>query len=253
MPEVTIKTRAKKAEKIQEETNFVPVSFWVESLKGNVDYLDKVIEHILKARDILKKGEVPERMVTKSYLITLASMGSGGGYYQNWKDKTGNSVDEIFIEIQNGKKWLRPEGAAAAFLSTERGKSLVDKINKGTAKKEEIKEIFDFVGTGRESSKSDYVVSTMQGGGLKAMTDLFNENKGSNFSELFSGAIKNLKGIGEGKTGFFNQYFGVSSRGVIDARQMNAWVAGSMKLTEEQKKLKKKIESSPKLQAKLLK
>ena len=245
--------RRQKVEKVQDETNFVPVSFWVESLKGNVDYLDNVIEHILKAREILKSGKVPQRMTTKSYLITLASMGSGGGYYENWKTKTKQTVDDVFIEKQNGRDWLRPEGAAAAFLSTDKGETLVDKINKGTATKEEIKEIFDFVGTGRESSKADYVVSTMQSGGLKAMTDTFNSNKGSDFSELFASAIKNLKGIGEGKTGFFNQYFGVSSRGVVDARQMNAWTAGSMKLTDEQKKLKKKIESSPKLQAELLK
>jgi hypothetical protein len=252
MPEVTIKTRAQKVQKVQKETNFVPVSFWVESLKGNIDYLDNVIKHILEARNILKSGNVPQKMTTKSYLITLSSMGSGGGYYDNWKAKTGKTVEDIFIEKQNGREWLRPEGAAAAFLSTEEGKALVVKINEGTATKEEIKEIFDFVGTGRESSKSDYVISTMQSGGLKSMTDLFNENKGENFSELFAGAIKNLKGIGEGKTGFFNQYFGVSSRGVVDARQMNAWVAGQMKLTDEQKALKKKIESSPKLQAELL-
>jgi hypothetical protein len=252
MPEVTIKTRAQKVQKVQKETNFVPVSFWVESLKGNIDYLDNVIKHILEARNILKSGNVPQKMTTKSYLITLSSMGSGGGYYDNWKAKTGKTVEDIFIEKQNGREWLRPEGAAAAFLSTEEGKALVVKINEGTATKEEIKEIFDFVGTGRESSKSDYVISTMQSGGLKSMTDLFNENKGEDFSELFAGAIKNLKGIGEGKTGFFNQYFGVSSRGVVDARQMNAWVAGQMKLTDEQKALKKKIESSPKLQAELL-
>jgi hypothetical protein len=250
--ETEVKTRAQKVQKVQKETNFVPVSFWVESLKGNIDYLDNVIKHILEARNILKSGNVPQKMTTKSYLITLSSMGSGGGYYDNWKAKTGKTVEDIFIEKQNGREWLRPEGAAAAFLSTEEGKALVVKINEGTATKEEIKEIFDFVGTGRESSKSDYVISTMQSGGLKSMTDLFNENKGEDFSELFAGAIKNLKGIGEGKTGFFNQYFGVSSRGVVDARQMNAWVAGQMKLTDEQKALKKKIESSPKLQAELL-
>lgn len=250
--EPSIKTKAQKVEKIQNETNFVPTSFWVETLKGNVDYLDNVIEHILKARDILKSGKVTQKMTTKSYLITLSSMGSGGGYYDNWKAKTGKTVEDIFIEKQNGREWLRPEGAAAAYLSTEEGKKLVIKINSGTATKDEIKKLFDYVGTGRESSKADYVEKTMQADGLKKMTDLFNENKGSDFSELFDGAIKNLKGIGEGKTGFFNQYFGVSSRGVVDARQMNAWVSGSMKLTEEQKKLKKKIESSPKLQQELL-
>jgi hypothetical protein len=250
--EPSVKTKAQKVEKIQNETNFVPTSFWVETLKGNIDYLDNVIEHILKARDILKSGEVTQKMTTKSYLITLSSMGSGGGYYDNWKAKTGKTVEDIFIEKQNGREWLRPEGAAAAYLSTKEGKNLVTKINAGTATKDEIKKLFDYVGTGRESSKADYVEKTMQADGLKKMTDLFNENKGSDFSELFDGAIKNLKGIGEGKTGFFNQYFGVSSRGVVDARQMNAWVSGSMKLTEEQKKLKKKIESSPKLQQELL-
>jgi len=92
----------------------------------------------------------------------------------------------------------------------------------------------------------------MESGGIKSMTDLFNKNKGKNFSELYSGAISNLKGIGEGKTGFFNQYFGVSERGVIDARELNAWVAGSMKLTPEQKEKVKKAAASKKIGDQLL-
>ena len=251
-PESRVSVRQKKIEKVQEETNFVPVSFWVESLKGNVGYLDNVIEHILEARTKLENGEISPERVIKSYLITLGSMGSGGGYYSNWQKKTGQSIDPMFIENQNNREWLRPEGAAAAYLVTDEGKKLVQSIKNNTATEDQIKKLFEFIGVGRESKKAGYVVSTLAKNGLSSMTNLFNENKGKDFKELYSGAIKNLTGVGEGKTGFFNQFLGISGRGVVDAREINAWVSGSMKLTDKQKLLKKKIEGSPKIQQELL-
>ena len=118
-------------------------------------------------------------MVIKSYLITLGSMGSGGGYYSNWQKKTGKSIDPMFIEKQNNKEWLRPEGAAAAYLVTEEGKKLVQSIKNNKATEEQIKKLFQFIGVGREAKKAGYVVSTLANNGLSSMTNLFNENKGS--------------------------------------------------------------------------
>jgi hypothetical protein len=244
-----LKSKAQVA--VSEETGFVPVSFWVEQLKGNVGYLDDVVKHILDARQELKEGKVTEDKVVKSYLITLASMGSGGGWYSSWKDKTKQTISDIFLEKKNGRDWIRPEGAGAAYLVTPEGKKLVKDIIAGNATQEQVKDLFSYVGFGRENSKSEYVVKTMSRGDIKAMTDLFNKNKGRDFAELYQGAMK-LEGIGEGKTGFFNQYFGVSERGVIDARELNAWVAGSMKLTPEQKEKVKKAASSKKLGDQLL-
>ena len=244
-----LKSKAQVA--VSEETGFVPVSFWVEQLKGNVGYLDDVIKHILDARQELKEGKVTENKVAKAYLITLGSMGSGGGWYSSWKDKTKQTISDIFLEKKNGKDWIRPEGAAAAYLVTPEGKKLVKDIIAGNATQEQIKDLFSYIGFGRENSKSEYVVKTIARGDIKAMTDLFNKNKGRDFAELYQEAMK-LEGIGEGKTGFFNQYFGVSERGVIDARELNAWVAGSMKLTPEQKEKVKKAASSKKLGDQLL-
>jgi hypothetical protein len=179
-------------------------------------------------------------------------MGSGGGYYKNWSEKQGVDVSDVFLEDKDGKQWIRPEGAAAAYLITPQGKQLVKDVAAGNATEAQIKDMFLFVGVGRENSKAEYVAKTLAAGGIDNMTKLFNENKGSDFDELYNGAIGNLEGIGEGKTGFFNQYFGVSNRGVIDARQLNAWISGSMKLNEEQTKLKKKVEGSEKLGKELL-
>lgn len=244
-----LKSKAQVA--VSEETGFVPVSFWVEQLKGNVEYLNDVIKHILDARQELKDGKVTEDKVVKSYLITLASMGSGGGWYSSWNDKTNQTISDIFLEKKNGRDWIRPEGAAAAYLVTPEGKKLVKDIIAGNATQEQVKDLFSYVGFGRENSKAAYVVKTISSNGIKAMTDLFNKNKGRDFAELYQGAM-NLEGIGEGKTGFFNQYFGVSERGVIDARELNAWVAGSMKLTPEQKEKVKKAAASKKIGDQLL-
>jgi hypothetical protein len=246
------KLKAKAQSVVFDDTGFVSVDFWVDRLKGNVNYLDDVIKSILDSREELKAGKVSEDKVVKSYLITLASMGSAGGYYDNWQQKTGKSVSDIFTESVNGRKWLRPEGAAAAYLVTDEGASLIEKIKDKSATFDDVKKMFDFVGVGRETAKSEYVVKSMNNDGIKKTTDLFNQNKGSDFEQLYSGAMSNLEGIGEGKTGFFNQYFGVSGRGVVDARELNAWIAGSMKLSEEQKSLKEKAQSNKGIQSELL-
>lgn len=245
-----LKSKAQVA--VFKDTKFLPVGFWVDKLKGKTEYLDSVIESILKSREELKKGEVSKDKVVKAYLVTLASMGSGGGYYKNWSEKQGVDVSDVFLEDKDGKQWIRPEGAAAAYLITPQGKQLVKDVVAGNATEAQIRDMFLFVGVGRENSKAEYVAKTLADGGIDKMTKLFNENKGSDFEALYNGAIGNLEGIGEGKTGFFNQYFGVSNRGVIDARQLNAWISGSMKLNEEQTKLKKKVEGSEKLGKELL-
>lgn len=236
----------------QIETNFVPVSYWVESLKGSTGYLNSVVSNILRAREVLKKGKVSKKMTIKSYLITMASQGSGGGWYDNWSKKTNQTVDQLFIEKQDGRDWIRPEGAAAAYIVSENGKKLVSDLSNGTASESQILSFFEFVGTGYQDSKTKHTHNTLKSNGFSLMTDLFNENKGQNFKELIDGAIKYFKGIGDGKSGFFNQFLGVSGQAVIDARELNAWIAGSMKLTDEQKKKKEKVIRSPKLKADLI-
>jgi hypothetical protein len=237
-----LKSKAQVA--VFDETGYVSTDFWVNNLRGNTKYLDDVIKSILDARNVLKKGKVTPEQVVKAYMITLGSMGSGGTYYDKWKEKTGNEVSDIFLEKLNGKNFVRPEGAAAAYFVTKDGQKLIDDVIAGTAKPAQIKKMYDFIGLGRETQKAGYVLKSMENGGIKAMTDTFNDNKGKDFAQLYQAAMDNLEGIGEGKTGFFNQYFGVSGRAVIDARELNAWIAGSMKLTPEQKKKKQKAESS---------
>jgi len=238
------KLKSKAQVAVFDETGYVSTDFWVENLQGTTKYLDDVVKSILDARNILKKGKVKPEQVVKAYMITLGSMGSGGTYYDNWKEKTGQEVSDIFLEKQKGRDWLRPEGAAAAYLVTDEGKTLIGDMIAGSAKVEQVKKLFDFVGVGRETQKAAYAIKSMENGGIKAMTDTFNENKGKDFAQLYQAAMDNLEGIGEGKTGFFNQYFGVSGRAVIDARELNAWIAGSMKLTPEQVKAKEKAQSS---------
>jgi ribosomal protein S18 acetylase RimI-like enzyme len=239
--------RSKSRVVIHDDTGFVSVDFWVENLMGKTKYLDKVIESILKSRDVLKSGKVSPERVAKSFLITIASKGSGGGYYSAWSNKTGKKVSELFLETQDGKFWIRPESAAAAYLATPEGDSLVKSLINKTATDKQIKSFVDFLGFGFENSKTEDILGTMNSDGINKMTSLFNQNKGTDSAKLYDGAIKYLRGIAEGKTGFFNQFIGVSGRGVVDARELNAWIAGQMKLTEEQKAFKQKVAQSKKL------
>jgi len=240
-----------------DHTGYVSTDFWVNSLRGNTKYLDDVLKNILSARAELMAGEVSPKKVVRAYLITVASQGSAGSTYDKWSGKREKKVNDLFVEMSTdpkGKKvkWIRPEGAAAAYLSTFEGEELVDALVAQTATKQQIRKLYDFVGFGYMSDKTDNTMKTMNTDGINNMTKLFLANKGTDFNELYKGAIKNFYGIGVGKTGFFNQYFGVASQGVVDARQMNAWVAGTMKLTDEQKERKAKISGSSALQKELL-
>jgi hypothetical protein len=244
--------KQRKAISAHEETGFISTDFWVDNLRGKTKYLDDVVENILESREELKKGSVPIDKVTRAYLVTIGSVGSRGSYYENWSKKTGSTVDDIFLEKEKGREWIRPEGATAAYLVTDEGKKLVKDIQSGKATYDQVKKLFDFADFGRSNQKTEYVMNAISKGGIQSFNKSLNKNKGKDFNEIYSLAIKNLPGIAEGKTGFINQFFGVSTRGVIDARQLNAWVGGSMKLTDSQKQLRKKVESSDALKAELL-
>lgn len=233
---------------VYDETGFVSTGYWVDRLKNSdISYLDGVAKHILEARETLKSGTVPEDNVIKSYLITMASMGSGGGYYENWKQGKGVELNPVFIESNKGKAWVRPEGTGAAYLVTDSGKNLVEAIKNKTATLDDIKKMFEFVGVGRENSKAELVLGSMSNNAIQEFTNLLNANKGSNFNEILDGS-KMLNGIGNGKAGFISQFLGISSRAVVDARELNAWIAGGMKLTPAQNEAKRKAEGSQKMQ-----
>jgi hypothetical protein len=247
-----ITAKEQKILAVYDDTGFITSDSWAAALANNRQYLDKVIESILKAREVLKNGKVTTRGAASAYLITVASVGSAGTKYEEWSKKHGKKLSSAFIENKKGVEWLRPEGIAAAYLSTEKGKKLLDAIDSNTATEKQVRDFTSFIGLGYENSKTEDIMKTLKSGGIKQMTDLFNTNKGSDFDQLYKGAMDTLYGIGTGKTGFFNQFLGVASRGVVDAREYNAWIAGVMKLSNAQKEFREKAESSPELQAILL-
>jgi hypothetical protein len=248
-PEITAKES--KIIKVFDDTGFISVQSMVESLINDREYLNSVIASILEAREILKKGKVRREATVAAYLITIGSVGSMGMSYESWS-AGGKTMSKVFLEKKEGSDWVRPEGAAAAYLYTDAGKKLIEDFIGGTATKEQITDMFLFIGMGRENIKTRDVFNTMQSGGIKKMTDLLNANKGEDFDKLYEGAQEFLSGIAVGKTGFFNQYFGVSGRAVLDAREWNAWIAGQMRLTKEQMERRGKYEVSPEVQQMLL-
>jgi hypothetical protein len=248
-PEITAKES--KIIKVFDDTGFISVQSMVESLINDREYLNSVIASILEAREILKKGKVRREATVAAYLITIGSMGSMGMSYENWS-AGGKTMSKLFLEKSKGRDWVRPEGAAAAYLYTDAGRKLIEDIIKGTATEQQAKDMFLFVGIGKENQKAEWVFNTVQSNGIKKMTDLFNDNKGEDFDKLYEGAQEFLSGIAVGKTGFFNQYFGVSGRAVLDAREWNAWIAGQMRLTKEQMERRGKYEVSPEVQQMLL-
>lgn len=234
-----------------DETGFIPTEFWTKALEGNMDYLDNVAKNIVESRNELNAGQVKPSKVIKASILTIGSQQSGQQVYDNWKERTGNELDDAFLETDDkGRKVLRPEGAMAAYMMKPEGKELVSKIENKTATIEEIKPMFEFFTKGLALRKAKFIHGNMENGIYDEVTSDFNTNKGADPEGIFTSSEK-LKGISNSKSGFFSHYFGIASKGVVDSRQINAWITGEM--SDEKRGEKDQAAASTDIQNEILK
>ncbi|GEM_PF-201729 len=202
-------------------------------------YLNTVAEYILSQHQKLIEGKVTPRDVAKAYLLTLASQRSDAINPAVIQARTGFVVPERFID-QNGK--VRPEEATAAWLLSPNGKRALDAIEQGRLEPalwEEGLQIRDAFGANvpRNQAFTERTYQKNYGGKprtetrqynnlheILAVTQAINAAKGD--TQKLDVALRNMAGIGPGKTGFIKHFLGLGDTPTADAVEINTWLTG---------------------------
>jgi len=104
------------------------------------EYLDKVVEFMVKQREKVKAGKLKPRDLAKAYIITVASQGSNSIKASTIKEKVGFNVKRIF---QDGRGGVRPEEAAAAWLASRKGQTALNRLDRGDYRPDDWAPMFD--------------------------------------------------------------------------------------------------------------
>jgi hypothetical protein len=219
-----------RAQAYYEETGIMGTDAIVEMVEANDPiYLTGVVNHIATMADRLKAGAVTVRDVAKAYLISIASVQSPAQSRMSYESKSGVTVPETFLDGEN----IRPESAMAYFLTTEAGARLLDEIDRGRISDESIQAMIQSSSPFGLWNSMDKGKAGAVAGDPKSAINLrnineFNSilNKGVDNPDQLSAMIGKLKGVGQGKIGFVQHFLGLGNRGVIDAREIQAWLRG---------------------------
>ena len=243
-----------KAQVVYDETGFISVPSMIEIVKSNnPTYLVGVMEHIQDMGEKLKTGKVDSKDVAKSYLMAVSSIRSGDIGVDKFEKSSGKKIDEVFLEPNNK---IRTEGAMAFLLTTDEGKRLLKNIESGKIDEKDRNFIstsmkpFGMFGVGESKYENIFGKPSEKQINLTNINEFNSLLKGGvkNESELFDAIVK-LKGISQAKVGFVSNFLGIGTRGVIDAREIQGWLRGSVfqgKRTEQEAEIEKELTKSNK-------
>lgn len=243
---------------VHDDSGFITPESMVDIVSANNPaYLASVINHIATMSDKLRNGDVGIREIAKAYLISVSSTISSAQSIKSYETRTGRKVNKTFVS--NGQ--IRPESGMAFFLQSKDGKVLLDKLENEGITREDLEPMLSYVKPfgvwSGEGGKVNSVFHSNTGINLKNLNEIAEIlQKGiGNDTELFE-AVGKLSGISEGKIGFVSQFLGIGTRGVVDAREISAWLTGknvnSSELTPTQKQMKKDLLSATSKKGKLL-
>jgi len=247
-------TFASKAQLVYDETGFISVPSMIEIVKSNNPiYLGGVMEHIQEMGEKLRTGNVNSKDVAKSYLMAVSSIRSGDIGVDKFENSVGKKIDQVFLEPNNK---IRTEGAMAFLLTTEEGKRFLRNIELGKVDSTDRAFIstamkpFGMFGVGESKFENIFGNPSEKQINLTNINEFNSLLKGGikNESELFDAIVK-LKGISQAKVGFVSNFLGIGTRGVIDAREIQGWLRGSVFQgirTEEEAEIEKQLTKSNK-------
>jgi hypothetical protein len=247
-------TMVSKAQVVYDETGFISVPSMIEIVKSNdPTYLGGVMEHIEGMGKKLRTGRVNATDVAKSYLMAVSSIRSGDIGVDKFENSVGKNVDEVFLEPNNK---IRTEGAMAFLLTTDEGKRFLKNVESGKIDTKDRTFIstamkpFGMFGVGESKFENIFGKPSEKQINLTNINEFNSLLKGGvkNESELFDAVVK-LKGISQAKVGFVSNFLGVGTRGVIDAREIQGWLRGSVfqgKRTVQEAEIEKQLTKSNK-------
>lgn len=221
----------KSSKKTHKETGFISVPSMIEIVASNdPTYLGDVIEHIFTMGEKLLRGDVGIEDLAKSYMMAISSIRAQARPV----DAFGRAIDmDIPAHFIEPGMLIRPEGAMAFLLTTERGKKMLQNIKNGKLSQSDANFVaramkpFGMFSEGESKHRNLFGIPEKGQINLRNIGEFQSLLKdGVKDTEQLLNATALLKGISLNKSGFVGNFIGIGTRGVIDAREIQGWLRG---------------------------
>ena len=231
MPDAVSESRAAKTLEDLKRTSFIPTKVASEVLGGFPEYLKPVAQFITDQRAKLVEGRISMRDITKAYVMTIASQGSGARAVDVIAGNLAKKgiefapTQEFLTTDKKGRAAIRPEEAAAYWLGTEAGQRALNNAERGTFNPNDWQEMVALrkaYGDDRFATLRAFTPENIAR--IPNVLSEINASKGNTDSVM--NAVQKLNGISTGKKGFISHLLGIGDVPTIDAVEINFWLTG---------------------------
>lgn len=205
------------------------------------DYLDPVIDFILRQRQVVRSGQLNAREVAKAYIMTVASQGAGAINAEKIEGLLGHPLEERFITYGKptrkgapAPRMVRPEEAMAAALYEPFGQAALDGIEAGTYDDAAWQKVADIRRAFGDDKRIDNVLGApnpkVKGqvtmANIGEIVDGINKARGD--YDAIEKELTRLRGVQVGKSAFVGHLLGFGEMPTIDARETSGWLNGKV-------------------------
>jgi hypothetical protein len=231
MPDAATTSKAAKTLEDLKRTSFIPTKVASDVLGGFPEYLKPVAQFIADQRGKLIEGKMNMRDITKAYVMTIASQGSGARAVEviasnlAKKDIPFAPTQEFLTTDKQGRAAIRPEEAAAYWLGTEAGQRALNNAESGVFNPSDWQEMVALrKAYGDDRFATVRAFSPENIARIPQVLDDINASRGNTDAVLT--AVQKLNGISTGKKGFISHLLGIGDVPTIDAVEINFWLTG---------------------------
>jgi hypothetical protein len=231
MPDAATTSKAAKTLEDLKRTSFIPTKVASDVLGGFPEYLKPVAQFIADQRGKLVEGKMNMRDITKAYVMTIASQGSGARAVEviasnlAKKDISFAPTQDFLTTDKQGRAAIRPEEAAAYWLGTEAGQRALNNAESGVFNPSDWQEMVALrKAYGDDRFATVRAFSPENIARIPQVLSDINASRGNTDAVLT--AVQKLNGISTGKKGFISHLLGIGDVPTIDAVEINFWLTG---------------------------
>jgi hypothetical protein len=231
MPDVVSESNAAKTLEDLKRTSFIPTKVASAVLGGFPEYLRPVAQFITDQRAKLVEGRISMRDITKAYVMTISSQGSGARAVEVIAGNLAKQgirfapTQEFLTTDKKGRAAIRPEEAAAYWLGTESGQRALNNAERGAFDPSDWQEMVAL-----RKAYGDDRFATLRAfapENIARMPNVLSEiNASKGNTDRVMSAVQKLNGISTGKKGFISHLLGIGDVPTIDAVEINFWLTG---------------------------
>lgn len=203
------------------------------------EYLDGVVDFIVKQRDKLRAGALTRRDLAKALITTVMSQQAGAVGVEQVLKRTRAAGFEFDIpaefrdQLKSGEASVRPEEAASAWMLSPQGQKFLNMLDEGYFDEESFQTLLTVregfgssQGTARlgDPEASSATLASLER--LDEVLDAVNAAGQNLDGEAIGAAVRSLSGIGVGKEGFIAHLLGFGGTPTLDAVEINYWLTG---------------------------